>query len=265
MIRRLIAVVLTAGLVISVRAAFDPPAEPEEPPVKLRKKPKEPVNPDKPPEKPERPPEKPKLDDDLDPREQGKEVQPNNVEPEPDEILQRIAKNTRKSEEKLAEKDVSDPTRQIQDEILKDIDKLIEQSNQDNGGGQDNQQNQQNGGMEQQPSGGQSGGQSASRSRQQRREQREQQRLVQRNQGNRGGQPQAGRQGTNSSEVRDDGNSAAGSKGKELDKKYGQWGHLPEKERALMNREMDQKFMEKYDELTRQYYKTVSEKSRKRN
>lgn len=264
MIRRLIAVALTAGLVLSVRAAFDPPAEPEEPPVKLRKKPKEPVNPDKPPEKPERPPEKPKLDDDLDPREQGKEMQPNNVEPEPDEILQRIARNTRKSEEKLAEKDVSDPTRQIQDEILKDIDKLIEQSNQDNGGGQDNPQNQQ-GGMDQQPSGGQSGGQSASRSRQQRREQRDRQRLVQRNQGNRGSQGgQQPMQGT-SNDGKTGGDTAVGSKGKELDKKYGQWGHLPEKERALMNREMDQKFMEKYDELTRQYYKTVSEKSRKRN
>ena len=51
---------------------------------------------------------------------------------------------------------------------------------------------------------------------------------------------------------------------KDADKKFDLWGHLPEKERALMNKEMEQKFMEKYDELTKQYYRTIAEKSRKK-
>ena len=53
-------------------------------------------------------------------------------------------------------------------------------------------------------------------------------------------------------------------KPQEPDKKFDLWGHLPEKERALMNKEMEQKFMEKYDDLTKQYYRTIAEKSRRK-
>ena len=31
-----------------------------------------------------------------------------------------------------------------------------------------------------------------------------------------------------------------------------------------MNKEMEQKFMDKYDELTKQYYRIIAEKSRQR-
>src|SRR5207244_2115622 len=54
------------------------------------------------------------------------------------------------------------------------------------------------------------------------------------------------------------------NKEKPPDRAFDQWGHLPEKERALMQKEMEQKFMEKYDDLTKQYYRIIAEKSRRK-
>ena len=51
---------------------------------------------------------------------------------------------------------------------------------------------------------------------------------------------------------------------KKLDPRFDPWGHLSETERLKMHKFMDEKFMDKYDELTRQYYRTIAEKSRQR-
>ena len=48
------------------------------------------------------------------------------------------------------------------------------------------------------------------------------------------------------------------------DRAFDRWGHLPAKERALMQKEMEQKFMDKYDDLTKQYYRIIAEKSRRK-
>src|SRR5206468_1028926 len=60
------------------------------------------------------------------------------------------------------------------------------------------------------------------------------------------------------------GASGAGNKEKPPDRAFDRWGHLPEKERALMQKEMEQKFMDKYEDLTKQYYRIIAEKSRRK-
>ena len=86
------------------------------------------------------------------------------AEPEdPAAIADRIAENTKKAGDQLAEFDTGDQTRQTQEQILKDIDKLLNQPPMGGGGGGgSDQQNQNN--QDQNPSGnqGQRGGQQSS-------------------------------------------------------------------------------------------------------
>jgi hypothetical protein len=271
---------LTLGIVLSVWATADPPApDTPEPPVRLKKKKKaeaEPEKPDKVEPKPDAQPDKPprrKLDDDqLDPRDDVK--MPRNEEPDENEILKRITRNTRLAEEKLGNREVGESTRQIQDEIIKDLDRLLEQSKQNNQNQQD-QQNQQQQDQQQNQGGGQpQDGSSAeqrqrqeqqrqARERRERRLSRSRQQTAKRSQGS--GESQQPQQQPSGQGTNPGGGGTTGARGKDTsDKRFDLWGHLPEKERALMNKEMEQKFMEKYDELTKQYYRTIAEKSRKK-
>ena len=280
--KRYLAAFLLGAFLLSSWALAEPPAgDAPEPPVRLKKKKK--AQPEVPPDKPEVKPEKPepkpkpKLDEDpqLDPRDDVK--LPRNEEDSESDIMRRLTKNARLSEEKLAKRETGEGTRKLQEEVLKDLDRLLEQSkNQQNQQNQQNQDQQNQGGDSKgnQPMGGsadqQPGGQSA--------KQRAQQRAAQRKQ--RGGGKQSG-QGSQGSGQKGEqqaqkpgqgGNTPGGGASgnpqgkdpKDPDKKYDLWGHLPEKERALMNKEMEQKFMEKYDELTREYYRTIAEKSRRK-
>src|SRR5262245_41715270 len=115
--------------------SVQPPAEDEPPPVRLKKKerkpaaePEKPADPVKPPDKPVDPVKpKPKLDDDdrLDRKDDLKQPPPEN---EDNDILERVAKNARVSEDKLANQEVGEGTRQIQRDILDDLDKLLKQA-----------------------------------------------------------------------------------------------------------------------------------------
>jgi hypothetical protein len=245
--------------------------------VRLKKKNKPAAPPEAKPEQPQPPAEppkpKPKFDDqaELDPRD---DLKPQPAEePERNEILERLAKNTRLSEEKLANRELGEGVRKLHEEAIEDLDRLIEQAKQDPppSPDQQNQQNDPNGGGQQQPQGGGADQQpsGAQQRGQQRREARRQQRQGQqqasrgqggRQQGQDQPQPSLARGGN---EPGGGGTSATG-KPQDVDKKFDLWGHLPEKERALMNKEMEQKFMDKYDDLTRQYYRTIAEKSRKK-
>jgi hypothetical protein len=279
-VRRLVAMLfLGCGLVLAGWAQ-PPSGDTQEPPVRLKKKKK--TQPEQPPDKPERPetqPElkkKPKLDEDadLDPRDdlklQGKQ------ESEEDEILQRIARNTRLSEEKLANREVGEGTRKLQEEVVKDLDRLIEKTQQDQQNQQNDQdqQNQQGGkdskndGSSSDASSGQQG-KPSQRSAQERTERKKRrqagQQTAQRSQGDRQGgeQPKPmGGQGNNP--TGGGGDSKVRGNPQDPDKKFDLWGHLPEKERARMNKQMEQKFMEKYDDLTKQFYRTIAEKSRRK-
>src|SRR5438270_200313 len=127
-----------AGLAL---AADEPPAkQPDEPPLRLKKK-KQADEPAKAEPgkhelaKPKKPAEKKEL-----PKSDGKEPEAEQPEIDEKEVLARITKNIRAVEEKLAKGEITDGTRQTQDDILKDLDLLLEQSRR---GGANNQEQQQ--------------------------------------------------------------------------------------------------------------------------
>src|SRR5262245_4046053 len=116
--KRLLTVVFAGVLVGLVGwAVAQPPGPGDEPPVRLKKKEKldkpDPKKPD--PEKPdpmaEKPKKKPRLDDDLDPRDDPKLPPPVVTESNEREIMQRLARNTRLSEEKLGNRELGEGTR----------------------------------------------------------------------------------------------------------------------------------------------------------
>ncbi len=293
--------ILVCCLSLTLAGLAEPPERvTSEPPVRLKKKkPSAEVTPPAPmPEKKPQPPENPsqpekKPDDErLDPREQP--AMPD-LGGDEQEVLDRLRKNTRSAEERLANKELGDATRQVQDDILKDLDALIQglenpeenpqnqnqqqnqsQQNQDNQQNQPqqnqrNQQNQQQSGgasRQQQPGMQPRGGSQQERERtpQQARRERRKQRQTQTAQRPRpqtGQQPQSRPQDPNPMNPRET-PVATGAREKPLDPRFDTWGHLDEVERLKMHRYMEEKFMDKYDELTRQYYRTIAEKSRRK-
>jgi hypothetical protein len=307
----LLLVFALAGLLVcapgpGVLWAADEPGQADQP-VRLKKKkrpgqeqpmakPEKPEDPAPDPEEPKKPeePAKPKDEERLDDKDDLKMPQEEPLDEQ--EILERIIRNTRASEERLANREVGEGTRQIQTDILKDIESLIEKSqqgqddqnqaqnnqnqNQNDQDGQQNQGGQRNQGGKQnqggQKAGNQRGGPGSASGGQTSRQRREARRR------SRGGRQSASRGGRGAqqgnqtaqnnkpNEGRGNGNNPGGggdstTRGKEnvSDRSIDLWGHLPEKDRALMNKEMEQKFMEKYEDLTRQYYRIIAEKSRR--
>ena len=68
------------------------------------------------------------------------------------DVLERVGKNMRAVEEKIANRELGEPTTQQQRDILKDLDSLIKKSEQQSGGGggADNQPQPQGGEQDQQ-------------------------------------------------------------------------------------------------------------------
>ena len=274
MIQRLKLFLIATGLLLGGLAlAQDPPAEPDDPPIRLKKKPKADAAPQPEPDKPPMKDEKkdpPKKDDGKD------EPEPPAPQEDEAEVLARVAKNLRLSEEKLANKELTDGTRQLQEDILKDLDSLIKSAESPppqgggggGGGGEDNKQ----GGMGQQggKQGQQQGGGSQRASRNRGSGSRQANRGGSGNQGAQqaradqpksGGQPkegggnQGGGGGTSTGEVTD----------KNADLYKDVWGHLPEALRAEMNAySNDKQFMAKYDELIKRYYRSIAEQGRRK-
>jgi hypothetical protein len=175
----------------------------------------------------------------------------------------------RASEDRLAKKDPGSATRGIQKDIVKDLDKLIEEN-------QRQQQQQQQ----------QGGGGSAT----QRRLQEEQQKNGGA-QANKGGQKQksSGREGKKDGQKKESaGKNPKDKEGKGKEGKIGSkegnggsgkdrdsskiadlykdiWGHLPETMRQEMDAYSREQFMEKYKGLLKQYYSSLSEKGRGKN
>lgn len=154
MIKRLLTLILAGMLTATTMVALaeDPPKG-DEPPVRLKKKGKPNAE-----DKPKVDPGKP---DDKKPRDKDKEEPKAAPAPEPQvdeqEVLNRVAKTMRSVQTKLAKFDLGEGTRQAQEDILKDLDKLIRNSenpppddqNQGGGGGggsDNNDKNNQGGG-----------------------------------------------------------------------------------------------------------------------
>src|SRR5438270_3824043 len=132
-------IVLLAALVtVAGWAVAQPPAsKDQDPPVRLKRKKQRPAQ-EEPPAKPEKKveqpdpveepkkkpdgPQKPKLDEEerLDPKDDLK--LPAGEEKDEREILERVARNARTSEERITHRELGESTRTLQQEILKDID-----------------------------------------------------------------------------------------------------------------------------------------------
>jgi hypothetical protein len=253
MIRRVLLSV-AAGLLgmAFVLAADDPPADQPEPPIRLKKKAPAPDAGEKPPE------EKGKMEDEP----------PGSAEPEMNEqeILNRVSRNMRTSEERLANKELGEGTRQLQRDILEDLDKLINKLNQP----PDNSANQ-GGGQPDMPKQGQQGGQQQMKSAGRRSSQRQQAARGSQKQGGqqaRSGQNQGTQQAKTSGQ--DGGNNpGAGGLSPEGPNRVAEmykdvWGHLPETLRQEMTAYSRQEYMMKYSDAIKQYYSAVAEKGRQK-
>jgi hypothetical protein len=273
MIQRLKLFLIAAGLLLGGLAlAQDPPAEPDDPPIRLKKKPKADAAPQPEPDKPPMKDEKkdpPKKDDGKD------EPEPPAPQEDEAEVLNRVAKNVRLAEEKLANKELTDGTRQLQEDILKDLDSLIKsaespppQGGGGGGGGEDNKQGgmgQQGGKQGQQPGGG---SQRASRNRGSGSRQ-----ANRGGSGNQGAQQARADQPKSGGQPKEGGGNMGGGGGrstgevtdKNADLYKDVWGHLPEALRAeMMAYSNDKQFMAKYDELIKRYYRSIAEQGRRK-
>ena len=158
MSQRLGVFVLAASIVfVGLAFADDPPAQPDDPPVRLKKKDK--TDPKK------TTPDKiddgktPKKDDKKEPKKDDAKEPAEPAMPQEDEaeVLNRVTKNIRTVDEKLANKELGDSTRQLQEDILKDLDSLIRSAENpppQGGGGEDNKNQAKNSDSSKSNSGG---------------------------------------------------------------------------------------------------------------
>jgi hypothetical protein len=236
-------------------AADDPKPDQPEPPIRLKKRDKPKVEPP-PDKKPEPPKDEAKKKD-----AKGEEPEAPEQAEDPKVVLERVAKNMKDAADRLAKTDAGDGTRQVQRDIIKDLDELLKQMRQQSGNpnaaSQSNQQQQQDDKQ----------GQSGNRRMQQRMARRQQRggrnRMARGNQGQRN-QPQQDGQAQNGGTT--PGGGGKGGKAmadKRPDAYKDIWGHLPEALRMQMDAYAKEKFMAKYDELLKQYYATIAEKERR--
>ncbi len=243
---------LVSGFWFTPLAAADDDPKPgqSEPPVRLKKKskPNEDVDKDKKLQSPKK----------EEAGKKEKEADEPAVEPEQDskEIIGRISKNIDSTRVRLAQKDAGDGTQQLQRDIVKDLDTLIEQSNRQQ---QQQQQQQQEDQSDQNSNSRQQRNQQASQRRNsgQQKRQASGQKSAQSGQAKQQAQQQANGQKP----------GAGGAGGKKNDAPNADlykdiWGHLPETLRKEMDAYARVEFMSKYNDLLQQYYSRLSEKGR---
>jgi len=120
MIRQTLATVLAVALSGFCLAANDEKPDADDPPPVLKKKKPKPEDPGDKDKKPE--PKK------LDPKDVDPKDEPKDPEVDPKAVLERINKNIRESEERLRTRDTGDGTRQVQKDIVKDLESLIDRT-----------------------------------------------------------------------------------------------------------------------------------------
>ena len=290
---RLASLIVAGAVVVAGFAVYaEPPADPgDDPPVLLKKKGapeiQDPVPP--PADDKDKDKDKDKKPDDA-PKPNPGDAQPDPPQQDPDEVLNRATKDMHRAEDRLANKEIDDGTRQAQDDALKDLDQLIDlsenppESKEDQSGG-----------------GGGAGGASKSDPSKSASSKSDPSRSASKS-GSSGSSGSSGRktkgkgkgkgtskgQGSSSSGDRQpsggkpdqqpgdpSGKSANGGNGnggkdvpplkdRNADLYKDVWGHLPETLRAEMNAYSGAKgFMPEYEALIRKYYSTIAEQGRR--
>ncbi len=198
------------------------------------------------------------------------------------ELLARVARNMESSEDRLKKRDPGEKTRAIQDQIVHDLDELIkkakDQENQDSKSQQSASSSSQGGSSKSSRSSrSQTSRRSKSRGQQQQQAGEQQQQQQSASAQKKDGQDkkeQAGgdkqksameKSGKGGTPTAGGGNSSTAKKNTIADLYRDVWGHLPEQKRQEMDAYSRERFMPRYDELLRQYYRTLSEQSRKKD
>jgi hypothetical protein len=214
-------------------------------------------------------------------------------------IIDRLHKNMDSSEERLNKKDPGEDTRTIQGDIIKDLDELIKQQNQGGGGGGGGASSSSAGSKGSKGSSGNSGGSSSGSGASGNGGQSKGGQGSQAKKGNQGGDAKKGDPSTANNDKKKDGpdklgkggQTAKGDPGKEgkegkegkggggmggnandkkstladLEKYKEIWGHLPLSKRQEMDAYAKERFLSKYEEILRQYYRTISEQGRRKD
>jgi hypothetical protein len=201
------------------------------------------------------------------------------------EIFERINKNIRSAEERLKAQDAGDGTQQIQRDVVKDLDSLIEQLKKQQEQQQQQQQQQAGGGGGGGSSKGGGGSSSGGASKQRgSRQGRGQGQGAGQGQGQKGGNQQgngdqsAKGNGQEKGQQKGQGQGGPGGQGgagggmggnspinpdKLADLYKDVWGHLPEAMRQEIDAYQKEGYMTKYRELLKLYYATIAEKGRR--
>ncbi len=276
---------IVSGYLATAAVCAQPPADSgDDPPVLLKKK-TAPQPADAPkPDADKKDKEKKKTDDAPKP-EADKGVQPE-TRPDAEEVLKRVAKNMHMIEDRLAKKQLGDATRQAQDDALKDLDSLIDLSENPPPSPDDKNDSSsqpdpskssasKSGSSGSSPESGSPGqgknqGKGKGKSRASRTGRGHGQGSQQPGAGGRssadkqpGGKQPAGDPGN--SKGADDGKESAMTKDHNADLYKDVWGHLPETLRAEMNAYSNTKgFMPEYEALISKYYRTIAEQGRRK-
>ena len=261
----------------------EPPAEAgDDPPVLLKKKHAPPV---------EAP--KPKADkkdqEKLKKPDAAKDEPPQQPRPDADEVLKRVSKNMHAIEDRLAKKQLGDATRQAEEDALKDLDSLIDltENPPESKDSQSKSSNSSDSSSKPDPSKSSASkpgpsGDSSPSSGSSGQGKRQSKRMSRASRTRRGktGRSQSGAAGKSSADKQPGGrrpagdllNSKAHQGGKEstatkdhnADLYKDVWGHLPETLRAEMNAYSNTKgFMPEYETLISNYYRTIAEQGRR--
>jgi hypothetical protein len=225
-----------------------------------------------------------KKDDDLPPikelekkertREPARDDDPERIK----KIIERLNKNMYSSEERLGKKDPGEDTRKIQDDIIRDLDELIKQQGKGGGGGGGGGGGAGGGGGS--AGGGQSGsgGSAGSRSVTKRgsRSKGNGQAKQDKNSADKPGKSDGNKEGQSAQGTPGKNGPGGGMAGKPqandpkekntiADLFKDVWGHLPQNKRQEMDAYAKERFLRKYEEILRQYYRTISEQGRRKD
>jgi hypothetical protein len=282
---RIASLLITAVLLAVIGAAVyaAPPADSgDDPPLLLKKKGAPQIDDAPKPDADKKDKDKAKKADDAPKPNADKGAAPEQLQQDAEEVLKRVAKNMHTIEDRLAKKELGDATRQAQDDALKDLDSLIDltenppQSKDD----QNDSSSSSDSSSKPDPSKSSASKPDSSRSSSPSSGKGKSQgkgkgkgRGSRTNRGNNSGtQPSADKQpagkqpGDPSNNMSADANKETKTtKDHNADLYKDVWGHLPETLRAEMNAYSNTKgFMPEYEALISKYYRTIAEQGRRK-
>jgi hypothetical protein len=221
-------------LVLPATGRGQPPPDAPEPPVRLKKK-----------ERPKPPEEAEEKTEPVRPRQPqpgGDPQEITNLEEDTAAILARVSKNMGAVDERLGKIDPGEGTQQVQRDIVKDLDALLEKAKQP----QQQQQNASRSPTARDPRDQSSGNQQTNQP-----------------SGTRS-QAKAERKHQTAGQIGGGGKDKPEGASRIADLYKDVWGHLPETLRQEIDQYAKERFMAKYDDLLKQYYSTIATKGHRK-